>query len=142
EIAIRVESLSKRFTIGASKAPSEAFREQLVTALMARFRRKNRQALTRNSFWALRDINLDIRRGDVVALVGRNGAGKSTLLKILSRITEPTSGHADILRPDCRPAGSRHRFPCRVDGTRKHLPERRHPGNEAGGDSSQLRQHR
>jgi lipopolysaccharide transport system ATP-binding protein len=96
DVAIRVERLSKRFTIGASAAPYETFREQIVKGLTAPFRRKQSQGSARNSFWALKDVDLEIRRGDVVGLVGRNGAGKSTLLKILSRITEPTSGHADI----------------------------------------------
>jgi len=96
DIAIRVENLSKRFTIGASSVPYETFREQIVKGLTAPFRRKDRQALALDSFWALKDVNLEIHHGDVVGLVGRNGAGKSTLLKILSRITEPTHGHADI----------------------------------------------
>ena len=48
------------------------------------------------TFWALKDIELDIKKGDVVGIIGRNGAGKSTLLKILSRITEPTAGRIDL----------------------------------------------
>jgi lipopolysaccharide transport system ATP-binding protein len=96
DVAIRVESLSKRYTIGARKAQYETFRDQVASGLAGLFKSRNRASQAAEGFWALKDISFEIKRGDVVGLIGRNGAGKSTLLKILSRITEPTSGFADI----------------------------------------------
>jgi lipopolysaccharide transport system ATP-binding protein len=96
---IRVENLSKKYVIGRSRAGGETFREAFSSALAAPFLRlAGRQGANsgQEQFWSLKDINFEIRQGEVVGLVGRNGAGKSTLLKILSRITEPTSGRAEI----------------------------------------------
>ncbi|MBI3954331.1 MAG: ABC transporter ATP-binding protein, partial [Chloroflexi bacterium] len=105
DIAIRVEDLSKRYRLG-QREPYKALRDTLAGAVSAPLRRikatarpGNAPGLERSSrdfVWALRDVSLEIRHGEVVGLIGPNGAGKTTLLKILSRITEPTEGCAEI----------------------------------------------
>jgi lipopolysaccharide transport system ATP-binding protein len=103
-LAIRVENLSKQYRIGEIQASYHSLRETLmsaVTDLPRRFVSVFRNSAARgsegdNTIWALNDVSFEIERGEVVGIIGRNGAGKSTLLKILSRITEPTKGFADI----------------------------------------------
>jgi len=103
-IAIRVESLSKKYFIGAKQEAYETLRDGVAEALGAPFRRiiKLLRGQTMESedptetIWALTDLSFEVRHGEVIGVIGRNGAGKSTLLKILSRITEPTGGYADI----------------------------------------------
>lgn len=102
DIAIRVENLSKLYRIGGKQEKYRTLRDTLSDAASAPFRRV-RSALRRGSqdsadtsVWALKDVSFEVKRGEVVGVIGRNGAGKSTLLKILSRITEPTSGRAEI----------------------------------------------
>jgi lipopolysaccharide transport system ATP-binding protein len=91
DVAVSVRGVSKAFTIVHNAASHATLAEAALWRLRHPFTRA-----TKESFWALRDIEFDIRVGDVVGIVGRNGAGKSTLLKILSRITEPTTGQIDL----------------------------------------------
>lgn len=102
DIAIRCEGLSKKYRIGERES-YKALRDTLAEVVTAPFRRirsinSERSMLTkeRAMFWALRELSFEIKRGEIVGVIGRNGAGKSTLLKILSRITAPTEGEVEI----------------------------------------------
>lgn len=88
---IKVEGLSKQYSIGSRHAPYATLRESLVESLKSPFGRSKGE-----KFFALKDVSFEIAPGDVVGIVGRNGAGKSTVLKILSRITEPTTGRVEL----------------------------------------------
>ncbi len=94
EIAVRAEGLGKQYRLGMRRVRYSSLRASIMQALTTPFRR--RVANPPGAFWALRDVSFEIKRGEVVGIIGRNGAGKSTLLKILSRITEPTTGQAEI----------------------------------------------
>src|SRR5271170_871744 len=91
---IHVEGLGKRYRVG-ERERYFALRDVLTRALLAPFRRDGARASV-DYLWALRDASLDVKQGEVVGLIGRNGAGKTTLLKLLSRITRPTAGFAEI----------------------------------------------
>lgn len=90
--AIVIDQLSKRYQIG-SVHQDTTLRERIVGIFQAPFGRSRAESA---SIWALRDVSLTIKSGEVVGIIGRNGAGKSTLLKILSRITYPTSGTISV----------------------------------------------
>jgi lipopolysaccharide transport system ATP-binding protein len=85
------ERLGKRYRRGLTvDAGLRHALERLVKSPLSTFRKKE------ETFWALKDVSLEVKEGEVLGLIGRNGAGKTTLLKILSRITKPTTGWAEI----------------------------------------------
>lgn len=104
QVAIRVEGISKRYRIGRRQERYRTLSDTLADSVAAPFHRAYRRlrgsadhsSSAHDSIWALEDVSLEIRSGEVVGLIGRNGAGKTTFLKVLARITEPTRGFAEI----------------------------------------------
>jgi lipopolysaccharide transport system ATP-binding protein len=93
--AITVENVSKRYLID-HQARADTLRDALARGVGGLLHRLRHGNLEQEEFWALRDISFEVKPGEVLGLIGRNGAGKSTLLKILSRITEPSSGRIQL----------------------------------------------
>ncbi len=96
DIAIRVENLSKRYTITSLRYRHDTLRDQIMEGLKSVFCGNGQPTSHAETIWSLRDVSFEVKRGEVLGIIGRNGAGKSTLLKILSRITGPTYGRAEI----------------------------------------------
>lgn len=105
EIVIKAENLGKKYIIGhQGKTGYKTFREQMLQHAH-NFYSRTKKMLTGKQllegdeleeFWALKELSFEIQKGDRVGIIGKNGAGKSTLLKVLSRITEPTTGKVNI----------------------------------------------
>lgn len=94
---VKIQNVSKKYRIGGLHPGYMTFREMIGDLFAAPLRRLRNGGDSHQELWALTDVNLEVRQGEPIGIIGHNGAGKSTLLKILSRITKPTRGQVEIL---------------------------------------------
>lgn len=97
DMVINVRGLGKEFQIGSLQKRSDTLRDSIANTFNNLLRRNKQASPKMQPFWAVKDINFQVNRGEVLGIIGRNGAGKSTLLKLLSRITAPTEGEIRVL---------------------------------------------
>ena len=93
---IEVHGVGKKFVLLHNRLPYETFRDAVTDLITRPLRRGDRPLFAKEDFWALRDIDFEVQKGEVLGIIGPNGSGKSTLLKILSQITPPTKGEITI----------------------------------------------